>query len=168
VDCLLAAAEETANLAGSVTTSREAKMAPEVLFKFANLFAVVGWICLIAGIVTNRPWLRDRLAGLYWPLTIAVGYALAITAAWGRSEGGFASLSEVRQLFANDWALLAGWMHYLAFDLFVGAWIAAETERANLSRLVLVPVLPLTFLFGPTGFLLFNIVRFIHRRGQAG
>jgi Domain of unknown function (DUF4281) len=152
----------------SVTTSREAKMAPEVLFKFANLFAVAGWVCLIAGIVSKRPWLRDRLAGLYWPLTIAVGYALAITAAWGRSEGGFASLSEVRQLFANDWALLAGWMHYLAFDLFVGAWIAAETERANLSRLVLVPVLPLTFLFGPTGFLLFNIVRFIHRRGQAG
>jgi hypothetical protein len=74
VDRLLAAIEETANLAGSVTTSRKAKMAPEVLFKFANLFAVAGWICLITGIVTNRPWLRDRLAGLYWPLTIAAGY----------------------------------------------------------------------------------------------
>jgi hypothetical protein len=87
-------------------------MAPEVLFKLANLFAVAGWICLIAGIVTKRPWLRDRLARLYWPLTIAVGYALAIMAGWGESEGGFASLTEVRQLFANDWALLAGWMHY--------------------------------------------------------
>jgi hypothetical protein len=76
----------------------------------------------------------------------------------------------VRQLFANDWALLAGWMHwmhYLAFDLFVGAWIAAETERANLSRLVLIPVLPLTFLFGPTGLLLFHVIRLIHRRGDA-
>jgi ABA4-like protein len=142
-------------------------MAPEVLFKFANLFAVAGWICLIAGIVTNRPWLRDRLAGLYWPMMIAAGYALAIIAGWSTSEGGFASLPGVRELFANDWVLLAGWMHYLAFDLFVGAWIAAETERANLSRLVLVPVLPLTFLLGPTGFLLFNIVRFIHRRSQA-
>jgi Domain of unknown function (DUF4281) len=95
-------------------------MAPEVLFKLANLFAVAGWICMIAGIVTNRPWLRDRLAGLYWPLTIAVGYALAIMAAGSGSEGGFASLTGVRQLFANDWALLAGWMHYLAFDLFRG------------------------------------------------
>ena len=141
-------------------------MAPEVWFEFANLFAVAGWVCLIAGIVTNRPWLRDRLAGLYWPLAIAVGYALAIMAAWSGSEGGFASLTEVRQLFANDWALLAGWMHYLAFDLFVGAWIAAETERANLSRLVLIPVLPLAFLFGPTGFLLFNVVRLINRRAH--
>ena len=72
-------------------------MALEVLFKIANLFAVAGWVCLIVGIVTNRPWLRDRLAGLYWPLTIAVGYALAIMAGWGGSEGGFAGLTEVRQ-----------------------------------------------------------------------
>jgi Domain of unknown function (DUF4281) len=65
-----------------------------------------------------------------------------------------------------DWLLLAGWMHYLAFDLLVGAWIAAETERAGLSRLVLIPVLPLTFIFGPLGFLLFHLIRFIHRRGN--
>ncbi|HEY6996065.1 MAG TPA: ABA4-like family protein [Xanthobacteraceae bacterium] len=141
-------------------------MAPESLFEFANLFAVAGWICMIAGIVTSRPWLRDRLAGVYWPMMIAVGYALAIIAGWGESEGGFASLTGVRQLFANDWALLAGWMHYLAFDLFVGAWIAAETERAGLSRLVLIPVLPLAFVFGPLGFLLFHVVRLIFRRGQ--
>ena len=142
-------------------------MAPEALFKFANLFAAAGWLCLIAGIVTNRPWLRDRLAGLYWPTTIAVGYVLAIAAGWGEGEGGFGSLPGVRQLFATDWLLLAGWMHYLAFDLFVGAWIAGETERANLSRLVLIPVLPLSFLFGPAGFLLFRAIRFIHRTGHA-
>jgi hypothetical protein len=117
--------------------------------------------------VTSRPWLRDRLAGLYWPLMIAVGYVLAIIAGWSEGEGGFASLTAVRQLFATDWLLLAGWMHYLAFDLFVGAWIAGETERAGLSRLVLIPVLPLTFMFGPAGFLLFHVVRLIHRRGRA-
>lgn len=141
-------------------------MTPELLFKFANLFAVAGWIGLIAGIATSRPWLRDRLAGLYWPMMIAVGYALAIMAGWSDGEGGFESLSAVRQLFSNDWLLLAGWMHYLAFDLLVGAWIAAETERAGLSRLVLIPVLPLAFLFGPLGFLLFHLIRFSHRRGN--
>ena len=141
-------------------------MTPELLFKFANLFAVAGWICMIAGIAANRPWLRDRLAGLYWPMMIAVGYVLAIMAGWSEGEGGFASLSEVRRLFATDWLLLAGWMHYLAFDLFVGAWIAGETERAGLSRLVLIPVLPLTFMFGPAGFLLFHVVRLIRRGGR--
>jgi hypothetical protein len=142
-------------------------MVPEVLFQFANLFAIAGWIGLVVGIVTSRPWLRDRLAGQYWPMMIAVGYALAIMAGWSEGEGEFASLAGVRQLFATDWLLLAGWMHYLAFDLFVGAWIAGETERAGLSRLVLIPVLPLTFMFGPAGFLLFHVVRLIHRRGRA-
>ena len=72
----------------------------------------------------------------------------------------------MRQLFTSDWALLAGWMHYLAFDLFVGAWIAAETERRGLTRLVLIPVLPLTFLFGPAGFLLFCILRSVVPAGR--
>ena len=77
----------------------------------------------------------------------------------GYRAANVTSLAAVRQLFSGDWTLLAGWVHYLAFDLFVGAWIAAETERAGLSTLVLIPVLPLTFLFGPAGFLLFLILR---------
>jgi len=139
-------------------------MDAELLFKFANLFAAAGWLGMIVGIVTNRPWLRDRLARVYWPMTIAVCYTLAIITGWSSGEGGFASLAEVRRLFASDWLLLAGWMHYLAFDLFVGASIAAEAERANLSRLVLIPVLPLSFLFGPMGFLLFHVIRLVRQR----
>ncbi len=142
-------------------------MSPEDLFKIANLFALVGWVLLVAGVATDRPWLRDRLAGLYWPLAICVGYAAAIVAGWRASEGGFSSLTGVRQLFADDWLLLAGWMHYLAFDLFVAAWIAADTERVGLSRLVLIPVLPLSFLLGPAGFLLFHALRLVRRRGRA-
>lgn len=141
-------------------------MGPDVLFKFANLFALAGWAGLIAGILTQRPWLRDRLAGSCWPMAIAVGYVLAIAAGWSGAEGSFATLAGVRQLFADDWILLAGWMHYLAFDLFVGAWIAAETARAGLPRLVLIPVLPLTFLFGPAGFLLFQVLRLAHGRAR--
>lgn len=138
-------------------------MGPEALFEFANLFALAGWIVLIAGIVANRAWLRDRLAGLYWPVALSAGYALAVAVGLASAEGDFWSLPAVRQLFANDWALLAGWVHYLAFDLFVGAWLAAETERVKLSRLVLVPVLPFTFMFGPVGFLLFQAIRFVYR-----
>ena len=142
----------------------EEHLDPEGLFKFANLFALAGWVALVTGIVTNRPWLRDRLARMYWPLAISAGYTLAIAAGWSTGKGGFFSLADVRQLFANDWFLLAGWMHYLAFDLFIAAWVAAEAKRANLAPLALVPVLPLVFLFGPLGFLLFQVVRFTGQR----
>ena len=129
------------------------------VFAIANPFALLGWAVLVVAIALKRPWLRDTVAGTLWPLALAALYVVALALGWGSTGGNFSSLAGVRQLFSGDWTLLAGWVHYLAFDLFVGAWIAAETERAGLSRLWLVPVLPLAFLFGPAGFLLFFVVR---------
>ncbi|MBY0531238.1 MAG: DUF4281 domain-containing protein [Xanthobacteraceae bacterium] len=140
-------------------------MSPELLFRLANGFALLGWLVLVAGIVTNRAWLRDKLAGIYWPLALSVGYCAALFLGFGKSGGGFDTLPAVRQLFTNDWSLLAGWVHYLAFDLFVGAWIAAALAREGISRWFLIPVLPLTFLFGPAGFLLFQIIKAFFGKG---
>ena len=61
--------------------------------------------------------------------------------------------TQVAQLFSHRWALLAGWIHFLAFDLFVGSWIAADGSARGIRHLALVPVLLLTFLLGPLGFL---------------
>lgn len=140
-------------------------MIPIAIFGPANWFAMVGWLVLIAGIILNRAWLRDKLAGLYWPLALSAGYCVAIYLGFGQSGGGFDSLPAVRQLFSNDWALLAGWVHYLAFDLFVGAWIARDASRSGVSRWFMIPVLPLTFLFGPAGLLLFQGIKAVFGKG---
>jgi hypothetical protein len=142
-----------------VNVKMEVTMKPEVLFPVANYATLIGWAVLIAGIVLGRAWLRDKVAGIYWPLALSAGYCVAIWLGFGESGGSFSSLTGVRQLFQNDWALLAGWVHYLAFDLFVAAWIARDAERSGVSRWFLVPVLPLTFLFGPAGFLLFQTIK---------
>ncbi|MCW5676237.1 MAG: DUF4281 domain-containing protein [Xanthobacteraceae bacterium] len=140
-------------------------MSPIAIFGPANWFAMLGWLVLIAGIILNRAWLRDKLAGLYWPLALSAGYCVAIYLGFGQSGGGFDSLPAVRQLFSNDWALLAGWVHYLAFDLFVGAWIARDASRSGVSRWFMIPVLPLTFLFGPAGLLLFQGIKAVFGKG---
>jgi hypothetical protein len=139
-------------------------MTASQIFNLANPFALLGWGVLVLAVVLKRPWWRDTVAGMLWPVLLSVLYIAALAVGWGATGGGFSSLAGVRELFSSDWTLLAGWVHYLAFDLFVGAWIAAETERAGLSRLLLIPVLPLTFLFGPMGFFLFIVLR----RGFAG
>jgi hypothetical protein len=138
-------------------------------FGLANPVALLGWVVLVAAVLLGRPFWRDSVAGLLWPLALSLGYVIALSTGFaaGGSGGSFSSLAGVRQLFSSDWALLAGWVHYLAFDLFVGAWIAAETERRGLTRLILIPVLPLTFLFGPAGFLLFCILRSVIPAGRA-
>lgn len=142
-------------------------MTPESLFGLANLFALTGWLALGVAALSGRV----RPYGLVWagwtaPALLALLYAGAIAAGFGSAPAGagFSSLSGVRALFTSDWALLAGWVHYLAFDMLVGAHVVREGRAAGVPGLLLLPCLGLTFLFGPVGFLLFLLVRAPHRR----
>ena len=71
------------------------------------------------------------IAGTVIPLTLAAIYLTLFVLHARESDGGFSSLAAVAQLFDNRWLLLAGWVHYLAFDLFIGAW---ETRDAMARR----------------------------------
>lgn len=126
----------------------------------------------LAGSVTLLGWLALLLAPKRWPIAVpvAVGvatllaalYAAVLAAFWHLGSGGFGSLAEVAELFSTPGLLLAGWIHYLAFDLLVGAWERAHAQRIGISRLALTPCLVLTFLFGPLGWLAFLAVRQFH------
>lgn len=134
------------------------------LFQIANPVALLGWIVLIASVLLKKPVWRDQLAGRFWPLGLSVAYAALIVFFFFKAPGGFDSLANVQLLFTSEWAALAGWIHYLAFDLFVGSWIAREVMRLGLSRLLLVPLLPLTFMFGPMGLLGFEVSKLLFQR----
>ena len=58
---------------------------------------------------------------------------------------------------------MAGWTHYLAFDLFVGCWIAQDADRRGIGRIGQAPVLALTFVAGPAGLLLHYLLRLLIR-----
>ena len=141
-------------------------MTPSLLFSIANPLALIGWLILIAGIVTKRPLLRDRIAGLFVPLAHAVAYTILILVFWWGTEGGFDTLENVQKLFTSPWAALAGWVHYLAYDLFIGALVSRQIMERGISRLFLIPILPLAFLFGPIGFLLAHLL-ILNRKGAA-
>ncbi len=80
------------------------------------------------------------------------------------SDGGFGSLAEVALLFQNQSLLLAGWIHYLAFDLFVGCWEVRDARRHKIPTILILPALFLTFLFGPVGLLAYLLIRFVRTR----
>jgi hypothetical protein len=73
--------------------------------------------------------------------------------------GGFGSIAEVRALFAQDALLLAGWVHYLAFDLLIGALEVKQAKQIGIPHVLIVPALILTFLLGPAGLVLFFIIK---------
>ena len=134
-------------------------MTADFVFQLASFTAMAGWLILAAGVAFNRPFLRDVIAGQLWPFGLATLYTILIGAFFFKAEGGFDSLAHVQLLFTTPWVALAGWLHYLAFDLFIGAMIAREVMMRGISRLVLIALLPLTFLFGPIGYLAFVILR---------
>jgi hypothetical protein len=137
-------------------------MTPEQLFSALNLLALVAWILLAA--IPRPRWVASAVAGLAIPILLAVAYVTLIATSWGGAEGGFSTLADVARLFANPWLLLAGWTHYLAFDLLIGTWEVTDARTRGVPHLLVVPCLALTFLFGPAGWLLYLIVRGVHQR----
>lgn len=141
---------------------------PHLAFSVAGMIAMAGWLGLLVSLFVARvrpiAWTASQLA---IPALLAVAYILLIwTGMRETTGGGFGSIEEVRALFANDSALAAGWLHYLAFDLFVGTWIAREGLASGVWAVLLIPCLALTFLFGPAGLLLFLALRLAFRRNS--
>jgi len=133
----------------------------ERMFSLAGMVVLPCWV-LIA--VAPRWRWSQRLATFAAPLLIAALYVWLLAAHPTPKGGGFNSLAQVMVLFSSPYAVLAGWIHYLAFDLFTGAWEARDAVRLDISRWVVLPCLLLTFLFGPLGLSLYLLLKLALRR----
>lgn len=140
-------------------------MPPDELFSLANTLALAGWATLVLALWGPR-WLM-LAGGLVLPALLACLYTGLVLAFFAGAEGGFSSLDAVASLLSGREMLLAGWLHFLAFDLFVGAWQVRATRRENLPRPLVIPCLALTFLFGPAGLLAFLALRAAIRATRA-
>ena len=132
-------------------------MTVEQVFSICNTAALMCWVALVIG-----PRWPVVSATIRWGVITGMSllYAVLIAVFFFRVEGGgFLSLAEVQTLLADRHIALAGWIHFLAFDLFVGLWIAARADAMALHRIIQAPILLAAFMFGPLGFLLFQAVR---------
>ncbi|WP_026953152.1 ABA4-like family protein [Algoriphagus mannitolivorans] len=129
----------------------------ETVFSIANSLAFFCWILLF--VLYQKKWVYKFLYSFVFGI-LSLAYLFFILKGIGsESQGGFDSLANVKTMFSSDEAVLAGWIHYLAFDLFVGMWICHDSGLRNINRWILLPCLLLTFLMGPIGFLLYLLVR---------
>lgn len=131
----------------------------DTLFSAAGTLVLPVWLAL--AVAPTHRWTQRVAAGAV-PALLAVAYVVLLVASLRDPAvpgGGFGSLDAVAALFADRRALLAGWLHYLAFDLVVGAWEARDAGRAGVPRWALAPCLVLTFMAGPAGLLVYRLVR---------
>lgn len=132
-------------------------MTPDSLFTILNNLTVVAWIALAA--LPHVRWISRTLTAVWVPLVFAVVYTAIVATMFGSSEGSMASLAGVSQLFQQPWMLLAGWAHYLAFDLLIGSWEVRDAQEHGIPHLLVVPCLVLTLMFGPVGWLAYRGLR---------
>jgi hypothetical protein len=117
---------------------------------------MAGWLLLI---VAPRWRFTQAISGAAIPLTISIVYLVLIVRYMPGAAGGFGSLADVATLFGTPGLLLAGWVHYLAFDLFIGSWEVRDASRHGVPHLLVVPCLIMTFLLGPIGLLAYLLLR---------
>jgi hypothetical protein len=136
-------------------------MTIETVFQLANLLVLPQWMLLVVAPhwrfthwLIQTKLLPGVLALLY------MYYLLTNVAAF--AEGSFSRLTGVATLFSHQPLLLAGWVHYLTFDLLPGSWMLRNGQSAGISHGLLIPCLVLCFLLGPTGWLLYGVIRFAH------
>jgi hypothetical protein len=129
----------------------------EQLFSLCSGVAVVGWLLLM--ILPRWRWTERLVVSGAWSLTLSAVYIFLVVCFMPGAGGGFGSIAEVRALFAQDALLLAGWVHYLAFDLLIGALEVKQAKQIGIPHVLIVPALILTFLLGPAGLVLFFIIK---------
>ena len=137
-------------------------MKPESVFQICNSIAPLGWLLLL--FAPRWRWTKQIILTGLLPLLLGLVYLALIVFYFGEAEGNFSSLDGVMRLFDSPFTVVAGWIHYLAFDLFIGAWEVTNSQKLGIPHLLVIPCLVLTFLFGPIGLLLYFAVRGIRTK----
>lgn len=133
-------------------------MSPSEVFSIVGTAAMLMWLLMI--LLPKWKVTRFLIDFKVVPVFLSIVYAIYIfQAILINGWFDFGSLDSVMALFTEENAVLAGWVHYLAFDLLLGMWMLNQNKTLGIHQLLMAPCLIATFMLGPLGFLLFMIFR---------
>ncbi len=141
-------------------------LSPDALFTYFNYGVLPFWLLLVVlPHWSGTQWLVHSVIA---PLALGVAYALFISGVFASAPSGatFSSLEGVMVFFSVPEAVLAGWVHYLVFDLFVGAWQVRDAKRRGISHWFVIPCLFFTLMAGPIGLMLYLLIRIALGKGS--
>jgi hypothetical protein len=137
-------------------------MTPSQVFSLCNTLVLPGWLLLI--IAPRWKWTERIITGIIITFLAATYCFFIFKSFKPGSFESFGSLAGVMQLFTNEEATLAGWIHYLAFDLMIGLFEVKNAQKHKLNHLFIIPCVMVTFMLGPVGLLLYFMLRAIKTR----
>ncbi len=129
-----------------------------LIFNFCNILILIAWGAII---ISPQKKISEILISYPWiPLTLSFFYIYFIIISGGLMEADFSSLNGIVSLFkkATPESAAAGWLHYLAFDFWVGTWIIKHSRKEKISNKIIVLPLLFTFILGPVGILVYSLI----------
>ena len=139
-------------------------MSADTILSICSPVAMAGWLLLV--FLPRWKWTLGIICTAIIPFILGLVYVgLFISQAGNVPEGaGFGSLDAIAAAFSNPYLLLAGWIYYLAFDLFVGAWEVHDAQKQGIAHWYVLPCLFFTLMLGPTGLAMYLVLRAILKR----
>lgn len=136
-------------------------MSADFVFTICGYLVFPGWLLLV--FLPKWKWTLSLITTVIAPFIMGIVYVTLFFSQAGSfpEGGGFGSIAAVSAAFSNPYLLTAGWIHYLAFDLFVGAWEVNDSQKIGLSHGIVIPCLLVTFIGGPAGLMLYFLLRVI-------
>jgi hypothetical protein len=134
----------------------------DTLFTICSFAPIPLWLLLV--FVPRWKGTQVIVHSMVIPLILSVVYLVLMISATGATESTLTSLDGIRTVFSDDRALLAGWIHYLVFDLFIGAWEVRDAQRLRIHHFLVIPCLFFTLMGGPVGLLMYFGLRWVLRK----
>jgi hypothetical protein len=139
----------------------------KIIFDISGLFVLPFWLLMIVAPkwhvtmrILSSPWIVIGPVIIY--LVLVVPQIASVLPAVMSPE-----LSQIAALLGTEQGATIAWMHFLAFDLFVGRWAYLESRERKISPWLMAPVLFFILMLGPLGFLMFLFLRSISKKKVA-
>ncbi len=130
----------------------------ETVFSIVNALVLPQWLLMI--FAPNWSCTQKLVNSYLIPIALAGVYAYYVLSGMGDMDfRAFSTLAGVKQLFTIEQGVLAGWIHYLCFDLFTGSWVLKDSLERGSNRIVVGVCLFFCFMLGPIGLLLYLTTR---------
>ena len=133
-------------------------MTYEIIFNIYNTGILIFWLFLL---VFPKSKLTQKMTDFPWiPLVIAFGYIYFLGTSDSIFSVDFSSLSALTEMFqnSNPRGVAAGWLHYLAFDFWVGCWILRDSQKKGVKHAFIIFPMLFTFMLGPVGVIIYTLV----------
>jgi hypothetical protein len=131
----------------------------DTVFQLSSLLTMPFWFLMI--LLPHWRWSKRIMASLWTVVPAALLYAILVVPNLLGLLSILAnpSLDAIAALLGTPEGATIGWVHFLAFDLFVGRWAYLDSRNHSFSAWLVSPILFFVLMFGPLGLLLYLALR---------